>query len=321
MSSDNWSQIKESLKIVDVLKHLNLPHEHKRGKMLCPIHQEKNPSFSIYDDGRRFKCFGCGAAGDVGDLYEALMQCDKKQAYKDLCVIAGIETGSSGSLFMYGKVKNKTLPRVARAFKKVENMFPHMRGGEIVHCHNKQLWEWAERKNIHQDVVYQCLMDGDLDLEDGLMVFVYNTGRKKRFDWDSSRGNRWIDGGAEGGLWRYKEVTNSNKHVIIMCEGESDAMRILSLLPRSCPSVGVVAIPSASWIPDSELAMLIGMNRDVVIWFDGDEAGEKAEWRTMSALSNVPGCRVFAATISSKDICEESEENLRKELDKILTLT
>jgi DNA primase len=32
-------------------------------KGLCPFHNEKSPSFYVYDDS--FHCFGCGAHGDV----------------------------------------------------------------------------------------------------------------------------------------------------------------------------------------------------------------------------------------------------------------
>src|SRR5579872_3718597 len=32
---------------------------------LCPFHNEKTPSFSIYTDHQFFQCFGCDAKGDV----------------------------------------------------------------------------------------------------------------------------------------------------------------------------------------------------------------------------------------------------------------
>lgn len=33
----------------------------------CPFHDDSDPSFAIYED-KRFKCFGCGAGGDVIDF-------------------------------------------------------------------------------------------------------------------------------------------------------------------------------------------------------------------------------------------------------------
>ena len=34
----------------------------------CPFHADRTPSFTIYEGGTRFKCFGCGAGGDVLDF-------------------------------------------------------------------------------------------------------------------------------------------------------------------------------------------------------------------------------------------------------------
>src|SRR5829696_350278 len=36
-------------------------------KACCPFHSDKTPSFTIFDAGRRFQCFGCGVSGDVFD--------------------------------------------------------------------------------------------------------------------------------------------------------------------------------------------------------------------------------------------------------------
>ena len=36
----------------------------------CPFHRDRTPSFRIYDGGRRFHCFGCGATGDVLDFVQ-----------------------------------------------------------------------------------------------------------------------------------------------------------------------------------------------------------------------------------------------------------
>jgi CHC2 zinc finger len=39
---------------------------------LCPLHQEKTPSFHVYPDDDHYHCFGCGAHGDVTNLEQAL---------------------------------------------------------------------------------------------------------------------------------------------------------------------------------------------------------------------------------------------------------
>ena len=39
---------------------------------LCPIHNEKTPSFWIYPDTGKYRCYGCGSAGDAVDLHREL---------------------------------------------------------------------------------------------------------------------------------------------------------------------------------------------------------------------------------------------------------
>ncbi len=46
---------------------------------LCPIHGEKTPSFTVFQD-MRYNCFGCGAAGNIFQLLEKVDNCDFKTA-------------------------------------------------------------------------------------------------------------------------------------------------------------------------------------------------------------------------------------------------
>ena len=39
-------------------------------KGCCPFHEDRSPSFTIFDNGRRWHCFGCGASGDVLDFVQ-----------------------------------------------------------------------------------------------------------------------------------------------------------------------------------------------------------------------------------------------------------
>ncbi len=47
---------------------------------LCPLHQEKGPSFYVFANGERYHCFGCGAGGDVLDLVMALHRVSLREA-------------------------------------------------------------------------------------------------------------------------------------------------------------------------------------------------------------------------------------------------
>ena len=47
----------------------------KRGRVICPFHQEKTPSFEVSGKTQTFKCDGCGVSGDAFAfvmLYESI---------------------------------------------------------------------------------------------------------------------------------------------------------------------------------------------------------------------------------------------------------
>ena len=48
---------------------------------LCPLHQEKTPSFTVFEDNH-FKCFGCGEYGDPVDFIQRLHGIDFKGALR-----------------------------------------------------------------------------------------------------------------------------------------------------------------------------------------------------------------------------------------------
>jgi DNA primase len=58
---------------------------------LCPFHAEKTPSFHVHPDRGFFKCFGCGAGGDVITFLQKSENLDFGEAIRTLASKAGIE--------------------------------------------------------------------------------------------------------------------------------------------------------------------------------------------------------------------------------------
>jgi len=65
------SQLKSDISLTATVEAAGiiLRHQGTRAVGLCPFHDEKTPSFYIFDD-TRFHCFGCGAHGDVIDFVQ-----------------------------------------------------------------------------------------------------------------------------------------------------------------------------------------------------------------------------------------------------------
>jgi DNA primase len=65
---DFAEQLKSSIDIVKVIgEYVRLRRVGTSGRYtgLCPFHQEKTPSFGVHQVRQFYKCFGCGAGGDV----------------------------------------------------------------------------------------------------------------------------------------------------------------------------------------------------------------------------------------------------------------
>lgn len=49
-------------------------------KGCCPFHADRSPSFTIFNGGQRFYCFGCGIGGDVIDFVRKMHCVDLREA-------------------------------------------------------------------------------------------------------------------------------------------------------------------------------------------------------------------------------------------------
>lgn len=64
-------------------------------KGLCPFHQEKTPSFNVNKDKGFFKCFGCGAGGDVVKFVEMTQKVSFPEAVRMLANKIGMPVPES----------------------------------------------------------------------------------------------------------------------------------------------------------------------------------------------------------------------------------
>jgi len=85
MSGYDWDEIKRQAPIVEtVSRYVNLKQAGKEWKGLCPFHQERKPSFTIYPERGNYHCFGCGAHGDVLDFLSEISGAGVSEVIKDV---------------------------------------------------------------------------------------------------------------------------------------------------------------------------------------------------------------------------------------------
>lgn len=74
-------QIKEVLNLREALNFYGLEFN-RAGFAVCPFHSEKTASFSV--KGKRYKCFGCGASGDIITFVEDMFGLSLKAAVEKI---------------------------------------------------------------------------------------------------------------------------------------------------------------------------------------------------------------------------------------------
>ena len=85
-------QIKDAVDIIDLIgERVELKRSGKNWRGLCPFHSEHSPSFFVSDEIQRYKCFGCGASGDVFEFLEQYEGMSFREALEMLAQRTGIE--------------------------------------------------------------------------------------------------------------------------------------------------------------------------------------------------------------------------------------
>ena len=94
--SSSIENIKNKNNIVEVIsEYIDL---HKKGKnywAICPFHEDSNPSMSVSSEKQIYKCFVCGAGGNVINFVSEYQKIPFSKALKILCERSGIEFKNS----------------------------------------------------------------------------------------------------------------------------------------------------------------------------------------------------------------------------------
>ena len=90
-------ELQERVDIEEVISsHITLRRRGKTLVGLCPFHNEKTPSFTVYPDTNSFYCFGCGAGGDVISFIRRIANLDYVEAVKTVAQMAGMSMPEDG---------------------------------------------------------------------------------------------------------------------------------------------------------------------------------------------------------------------------------
>lgn len=293
--------------VLDVWRLL-FPHSApaKPGLYHSPFRNDRNPSFSVYAQGHRFSDKASGESGSCLDFYMLATGKPLKDA------IAELANGMESRAVIPPPQHDRELVVTETQRRYAQDAMAGF--ASALQEPSSQLRKLLDAKGISEATARAMHRDGSLGAIDGKPVFLYPYGIKQRHEAASSRSNRWLCG--SGGEWPWRSHLIENPHVTraVICEGETDAMRLAGLLSQGRRRL-ILAAPGVSWSPTDDMLHMIGAHREVLIWFDNDKAGNEAADALLADFQAVSHCnarRVMFRDGDAKDICATPVDRLRE---------
>jgi DNA primase len=101
--------VRDAIDVVDVASgYTKLTRAGRKWKGLCPLHKEKTPSFNVDPELGFFKCFGCGAGGDAIKLHMLLTGDDFAGAMEALATRYGVPLPSPAASHRGSRAKGES---------------------------------------------------------------------------------------------------------------------------------------------------------------------------------------------------------------------
>lgn len=310
VDNDIINNIRKSVDIVDVIsKYVPLVARGKNYFGVCPFHDDHSPSMSVSKDKQIYKCFSCGATGNVFNFIQDYENVSFKEALKILADMAGISV-SGLDIKSTKKDVNKSLYDIYELSSKlyINNLNTNYGVAAKEYLHNRGITDdlirefeiglsLKEKDLLTRLLVKKGFSNKDM-VDSGLIVksdygysdiyanrimfplydvagkIVGYSGRIYNGEDTSKYINTRETAIFKKGeiLYNYHRAKEScrKKNVVIITEGFMDVIR--------CHSVGVTNVVAAMGTAfTKEHVMLIRkLARDVILCFDGDKAGAKA---------------------------------------------
>lgn len=247
----------------------------------CPFHEERSGSFTVFPTNR-YKCFGCGAAGDPIDYV---------QASRGIGFAEAVEALGGQQL-----APATTAPKPRPVKPRPTLALPELHTGDA-----REFKTLARLRGLDEVALYIASSVGWLRFgqwKDRPAWFILDPTRQnaqaRRMDgkpWDEIEAKSWTLSGSVGS-WPLGTIEAANYPFVVLCEGAPDFLAGLHLIWRArkaiewCP---VAILGASNSIPPQALAVLAG--KRVRICPHTDSAGQRAAARWTAQLVSV-GCRV-----------------------------
>lgn len=318
LTSEKLNEIRNSVNIVDVISsYINLTPKGKNYFGVCPFHDDNNPSMSVSPDKQIYKCFSCGATGtvfkfimdyenisfreavqkvaDIGGVHINLHQIKKKKENTNLYNIYDL------SLKYYINNLNTPKGKEAKEYLKNRNI-----NEEIIKEFQigLALTDRSTLSNIlikkykpddilktgligksdygYYDLFRERIMFPLYDLNGKVVAYsgrIYNKKDNSKY-FNTRETEIFKKGELLYNYHRAKDIARRKNQIIIM-EGFMDVIR--------AHSVGIknVVATMGTAVTNIQANLIKRMAKEIILCFDGDEAGAKATKSCAEELNKI----------------------------------
>ena len=292
----------------------------KRGNTyvgLCPFHNEKTPSFTVYENTQSFYCFGCGAGGDGVSFMRKIENLDYIDAVKVLAQRAGMQMPDEGYDDSLSK-KRRVILQINRETARFYHNYMMSERGKVglQYFLNRGLSQKTIRHfglgyaPNNWDELFKHLKSKGYNVSDMLAAGVFRKGEKGYYDYFRNRvmtpiidvrgnfiafGGRVLDDSKPkyintSDTLVYKKTNevfglnyakDSGKDSLILCEGYMDVIAM-----HQAGFTNAVA-GCGTALTNEQVRLLSRYAKEIILVYDNDEAGQKALNKAISLFDQV----------------------------------
>ncbi len=349
LSNEEINNIRSSVSIVDVISdYIPLTKKGKNYFGVCPFHDDHAPSMSVSETKQIYKCFSCGATGNVFNFVMDYEHISFIEAVGKIASKAGIDLNfttkdkpkKNSNLYDIYELTNKLFQNnintkqgaEAISYLKKRNineeLIKEFGIGLSLNKHDiltnlllKKGYSYEEQlksglvvKNNYgyQDIYFNRIM---FPLEDMFGRVVGFSGRR----YDDVKEYKYINtmeteifkkGEILYNYYRAKDIARRKQQIIVM-EGFMDVIRAHSI------GVKNVVATMGTALTKENVNNIKRMAKEVILCFDGDSAGFKA---TMSAIKEFEQANVIPKIVLLSDDLDPDDYIIKKGAESFLNL-
>ena len=325
ISESKINEIRESADIVDIIKnYIPLELKGKNYFGVCPFHQDHSPSMSVSKEKQMYKCFSCGAAGNVFTFVSNYENITFIEAVVKVAGIIGISVGDYTTTKPKEKFERE-YNAMDLALKFYQNTLSTKDGGAAreyllkrglneemqkvfdigLSTTSDKLYPFLKQKGMDEKFLFDLGLitqeEGNIKdtFKDRILFPIHDakghvvgfTGRVYKGDYkpkylNSKENHIFKKGNILFNYHRARDAIRTKKEVVIV-EGNMDAIRMyVSGIKNTIALMGVS-------LTKEQIDLIRNLHATVILMLDNDEAGRTATLTNGEALESAGiNCKV-----------------------------